>query len=215
MLRSTLLLIALSSSSSSSSSSRRHGATVVSRVASGATTDEKCVLIDANEESVCTHTHTRARCARVRASARQRSVAAAAAAGTAGAWRYATCAHAHACRHDAHSVTPVAPVGHTDVHACVTSSYLFGTFHVRSVHKYLAVANSVYIRAYLARIRNGEFILFSEREPREIHAAARRSSNHRLVDFHACASNDFSLRPLCMARRVLLGFRLLNAMMSR
>lgn len=25
-----------------------------------------------------------------------------------------------------HNVNPVAPVGHTDVHACVTSSYLFG-----------------------------------------------------------------------------------------
>jgi len=47
-------------------------------------------------------------------------------------WRMAlrylrACTHAQRIqRTDAHSVTPVAPVGHTDVHACVTSSYLFG-----------------------------------------------------------------------------------------
>lgn len=41
--------------------------------------------------------------------------------------------HTHTYTHT-HSVNSMAPVGYTDMHACVTSLYLFGC--VRSVHKY-------------------------------------------------------------------------------
>lgn len=98
--------------------------------------DEKCELIDANEESGAyarTRSVYRSHIYAHVCASRKYHDDAAAAGSTAGAWRYATCTRTQT---HTRSVNSMAPVGYTDMHACVTSLYLFG--YVRSVHKYSA-----------------------------------------------------------------------------
>lgn len=110
----------------------RRGATVVFRAANGAD-DEKCELIDANDENeACAHAQAHAHAHAWFIAVTHAHVVSSTAATAGARWRYATCAHTRA-----HTLTHATrwrlSATRTRMHACVTSSYL-------SLRTYVCVA---------------------------------------------------------------------------